>query len=167
MVILMALWMSLGFAVDDVSVMTEDKFLDHLFGGFLVGTLLTGIVCLVFTRFISKVVYFPARYWVTPLFILTIWAVVASRYYAYLYEDILTLGLFGILGFIMTKYKFSRPAFLMAFILAERFEGSFLQTIGIFEFEELIVRPIFVSLILISIAIVVWKLRSKHKISYT
>jgi len=167
MVILMALWMSLGFHVDNIELMTSDKFINHIFGGFLVGTLLTGIVCLVFTRYISKVVYFPARYWVTPLFLLTIWAVVASRYYVYLYEDILTLGIFGVLGFVMSKYKFSRPAFLMSFILAERFEGSFYQTIGIFEISELIVRPIFVTLIFASIGLVIWKLRSKHKLSYT
>ncbi|SVD96896.1 uncharacterized protein METZ01_LOCUS449750, partial [marine metagenome] len=148
MAILMALWMSLGFNVDDVDVMINDKFLNHIFSGFMVGTLLTGIVCLVFTRYISKVVYFPARYWVTPLFLLTIWAVVASRYYAFLYEDILTLGIFGVLGFVMFKYKFSRPAFLMSYILAERFESSFFQTIGLFEFSTLIDRPIFVSLIL-------------------
>ena len=79
----------------------------------------------------------------------------------------MTLGIFGVLGFVMSKYKFSRPAFLMSFILAERFEGSFYQTIGIFEISELIVRPIFVTLIFASIGLVIWKLRSKHKLSYT
>ena len=69
---------------------------------------------------------------------LTIWAVLASRFYASVYEDLTMLVVFGIIGMICKYGKFSRPALLMSYILFPRIEGSYLQLSNVFFYDDIV-----------------------------
>ena len=135
--ILMALWLYVGFEVGNSSIMNDQAFISHLLGGYMLGTLFAGILMIAFARQCTKIVYFPARYWMPPMLALTIWAVLASRYYVNVWEDLLMLCVFGIIGFMCRHWKFSRPGLLMAYILFERIETSIYQLTGIFFWKDL------------------------------
>ena len=54
---------------------------------------------------------------------------------------------FSVLGILCKKFKFSRPAMLMGFILADRIESLTLQMFNLYTFEKLMDRPIFLGLV--------------------
>tara|TARA_B110000977_G_C11044043_1_gene479904 strand:- start:59 stop:1495 length:1437 start_codon:yes stop_codon:yes gene_type:complete len=128
---LMALWVYLGFEVGSTTLLEDTKFIDHLFWGYMLGTGISGFLMIWFARHVSKILYINPLYWAIPMMVLIVWSVLASNGYISLWEDIFMLILFGLLGMIMKNYKFSRPAFLMSFILFPRIESSLIQLQGL------------------------------------
>jgi len=102
------------------------------------GTFFAGVLMLVFARWCCKIVYINPLYWIPPMLALTIWAVLASRFYASVYEDLTMLVVFGIIGMICKYGKFSRPALLMSYILFPRIEGSYLQLSNVFFYDDIV-----------------------------
>ena len=133
--IIMALFMYVGFEMGTMEIINDTKFIDHLYWGYMLGTALAGIILLLFARHVSKIVYLKPIYWVPVMTILTIWAVLASNYYVTVTEDLILLTFFSVIGYYMKKYEFSRPAFLIAYFLAERLEASFMQITQLY-FED-------------------------------
>jgi TctA family transporter len=82
------------------------------------------------------------------------------------WEDLAMLAVFSVIGFTMRHYKFSRPAMLIGYILAEKVEGLTLQITGLYTVETLIIRPIFMSLIVCIIGIFVYSIMRKGRIDY-
>ena len=82
------------------------------------------------------------------------------------WEDFAILVLCSILGVACKKYKFSRPSLLIGFILADRIEALSLQIFSIYNIETLLGKPIFVCLILLTIAMFVYGLIKKDKLDY-
>tara|TARA_B000000557_G_C20396560_1_gene284542 strand:- start:63 stop:515 length:453 start_codon:yes stop_codon:yes gene_type:complete len=91
---------------------------------------------LAFARQCSKIVYINPLYWIPPMLGLTIWAVLASRYYNTVWEDLSILLIFGVIGLICKNWKFSRPALLMSYILFPRLEEGYLQLTGVFFWDD-------------------------------
>lgn len=133
--IIMALFLYVGFEMGSMQVIEDTKFTHHLYWGYMLGTVISGIVLLIFARQVSKVVYIKPIYWVPVMGALTIWSVLAARYYSTMYEDLIMLTIFSILGWYMRKYEFSRPAFLIAFFLAERLEAGLYQMQSLYFWE--------------------------------
>ena len=142
--IVMALFMYLDFELGTPDLIYDPKFFDSLFIGFMGATILVCIFCLVFTRYIALITYLP--YWVYgPLLLAFLtWACVQ---YTGGWEDYAVLLGFSVLGILCKKFKFSRPAMLMGFILADRIESLTLQMFNLYTFEKLIDRPIFLGLV--------------------
>lgn len=134
--LLMALWLYIGFEVGSSVILNDEQFINHMLGGYMIGTLLAGVLMLFFARQCSKIVYINPLYWIPPMLGLTIWAVLASRYYNSVWEDLTVLLIFGIIGFICKNWKFSRPALLMSYILFPRIEEGYLQLTGIFFWDD-------------------------------
>jgi len=135
--LLMALWLYVGFEVGSPYIMDDTQFMNSLLGGYMFGTFFAGVLMLVFARWCCKIVYINPLYWIPPMLALTIWAVLASRFYASVYEDLTMLVIFGIIGMIAKYGKFSRPALLMSYILFPRIEGSYLQLSNVFFYDDI------------------------------
>ena len=82
------------------------------------------------------------------------------------WEDLVILIAFSLLGIGAKRYKFSRPAMLMAFILADKVEGLTLQVINLYTIEQLITRPIFIAIMLASLGLLVYSIKRKGRIEY-
>jgi TctA family transporter len=130
--ILMALWIYVGFEVGDLSVMEDTKFLTHLFGGYMVGTVIAGILMIVLARYLSRLMEVKLAYWMVPLGLLIIWSILSSRHYVTVQEDLILLTVFSYIGYLCKSFKFSRPALLMAYVLFEKLEGTFYMMKGIY-----------------------------------
>ena len=82
------------------------------------------------------------------------------------WEDLLMLGIFSIIGFSCKYFKFSRPALLIGYILAEKVEGLTLQITGLYTLETLITRPIFMFLVVTIIGVFTYSIIRKGKVDY-
>lgn len=172
--IAMSLWLYVGFEVGTSEIMEDEKFIDHLFGGYMLGTLIAGFIMLLFARHLSKIVYYPIKYWLPPMFLLTIWAVLSSRHYVSVQEDLVLLTILGMLGLLLKRYKFSRPAFLMSFILFDKVESSLYQMYGIYFYDGNYLNnsiwgdhSIMTSCLLLSIFLVIYGIFNKNKLEYS
>jgi len=167
---LMALWVYLGFDVGTTVLLEDTKFIDHLFWGYMLGTGISGFLMIWFARHVSKILYINPLYWAIPVMVLIVWSVLASNGYISLWEDIFMLILFGLLGTIMKNYKFSRPAFLMSFILFPRIESSLIQMQGLYFYNGVYItnsiwweHPILTVCILLSVSLILYGILKKDR----
>lgn len=162
--IVMALFMYLDFELGTPDLVYDDRFFSSMFIGFMGATVLVAVICLIFTRWIALITYVP--YWVYgPLLIIfVVWACVQ---YTGGWEDYVILALCSILGITAKYFKFSRPAMLIGFILADRIESLSIQMTTLYNIDKLLERPIFLSLCALVIMVFVYGVFfNKRKIDY-
>ena len=162
--IVMALFMYLDFELGTPDLVYDDRFFSSMFIGFMGATVLVAVICLIFTRWIALITYVP--YWVYgPLLIVfVVWACVQ---YTGGWEDYLILALCSILGLTAKYFKFSRPAMLIGFILADRIESLSIQMTTLYNLDKLLERPIFLTLCVLVIMVFVYGVFfNKRKIDY-
>ena len=162
--ILMAIFATVGFDLGSYDMAQDDKFFDSMSFGFMWATLITGIICLFSTKYIAKIAAVPYKYYFPILLVFITWACVQ---YTGGWEDYVTLLIFTCFGITMKKIKFSRPALLIGFILAARFEGLSLQLFSVYTIEKLLTRPIFIGLMLMAIALLVWGIKRKSEMEFS
>ena len=118
---------------------------------------------MLFTRYISAITRVPYKYYFPILFIFITWACVQ---YTGGWEDYFILAVCSVLGILCKKYKFSRPAMVIGFILAERVEALTLQMTSLYSIDQLVTRPIFVVLLLLTTCVFAWGITTKRRLSY-
>ena len=116
------------------------------------------------TKYIAKIATVPYKYYFPILLGFVTWACVQ---YTGGWEDYALLAVFTALGLLMKKFKFSRPSMLIGFILAYKFEALTIQLTSIYTFERLIDRPIFLTLIILSVSLFVWGLFRKSEMEFS
>lgn len=162
--IVMALFMYLDFELGTPDLVYDDRFFSSLFIGFMGATVLVAILCLMFTRWIALITYVP--YWIYgPLLLIFVtWACVQ---YTGGWEDYVMLILCSLLGICAKRFKFSRPAMLIGFILAGRIESLSVQMFSIYDLDKLLQRPIFLTLCLAVVLVFVYGVfYNKRKIDF-
>jgi TctA family transporter len=161
--VIMALFMYLGFELGTPDLAQDNRFFDSLTFGFMWATVLVGVFCLLFTRYISAITRVPYKYYFPLLLLFITWACVQ---YTGGWEDYFILSVCSVLGILCKKYKFSRPAMVIGFILAERVEALTLQMTSLYSIDQLVTRPIFVILLLLTTGVFAWGITTKRRLSY-
>lgn len=159
--VLMGLFLFMGFDLGSPDLMMDTKFFTSMSIGFLAATLVVGVLALVFVNLVCKITAIPYIYYFPLLLAMIVWA---SMQYTGGWEDLAILCIFSVLGFAMKSYKYSRPAFLVAFILADKVEKLSIQLFTIYNWEMLNNRYLFfVLLILVGITFIYSLLKGKIK----
>jgi len=161
--VLMALFMYLGFELGTPDLAYDTRFFDSLTFGFMWATVIVGLICVAFNKYVAKITYVPYIYYFPLLVIFIVWACVQ---YTGGIEDYIILILCTILGVLAKKFKFSRPAMLMAFILADKVEALTIQITSLYTIETLLQRPLFIGLIVAIICLFSYGLFRKNKLEY-
>lgn len=161
--VLMGLFMYLDFELGTIDLAADDKFFDSLTFGFMWATVIVGILCIVFTRYIAMIAYIPYKYYFPLLVAFIVWACVQ---YTGGWEDYAILAIMTVIGLLAKKYKFSRPAMLMAFILSDRVESLTVQMFSLYNVDRLLDRPIFLGLCALIIVVFVWGILRRGKLEY-
>ena len=161
--VLMGLFMYLDFELGTIDLAADDKFFDSLTFGFMWATVIVGILCIVFTRYIAMIAYIPYKYYFPLLVAFIVWACVQ---YTGGWEDYVILAIMTVIGLLAKKYKFSRPAMLMAFILSDRVESLTIQMTTLYNVDRLLDRPIFLGLCALIIVVFVWGILRRGKLEY-
>ena len=160
--VLLALFMTLGFELGTPDLAYDMRFFDSLTFGFMWATILVGIICITFNKYISMISYVRYRYYFPALVVFITWA---CAQYTGGWEDYAILILCSVLGVFCKEYKYSRPALLMAFILAAKVEALTIQMTTLYTIETLMTRPIFIILIITIIALATLSIK-KNKLEY-
>ena len=161
--VLMGLFMYLDFELGTIDLAADDKFFDSLTFGFMWATVIVGILCIVFTRYIAMIAYIPYKYYFPLLVAFIVWACVQ---YTGGWEDYAVLAIMTVIGLLAKKYKFSRPAMLMAFILSDRVEALTIQMTRLYDIDRLLDRPIFLVLVALIVIVFVWGILRRGKLEY-
>ncbi len=161
--VLMSLFMYLNIELGSIELINDAKFFNSMSFSFIVSTALTGIVCLVLSKYVALITYVPYKYYFPILFSIIVWA---SVQYTGGWEDFVILILMGIVGLLAKKFKFSRPSLLIGFILADRIEKLSWQTFKIYDWEALLMRPIFLIICLLIVIIIVLGLKNSNRIDF-
>ena len=161
--VLLGLFMTLGFELGVPDLAYDDRFFDSLTFGFMWATVIVGVLCLVFNRYIAKITYVPYVYYFPFLVAFIVWACVQ---YTGGIEDYIILALCTVLGIFAKKYKFSRPAMLMAFILAGKIEALTIQMTTLYTLDRLFDRPMFIGLVVAILLLFAYGVSRKNKLEY-
>jgi TctA family transporter len=187
--------LSLGTDIMNESLMNNTKFFDALSFGFLAGTLITGIICLYLMKYLTAIAYVPYKYYFPILVAFIVWAVYTAGFGVYGLENVFLLGVFTLVGLVMKKWWFSRPALMIGFILGDKIELLGMQFINMFnvggypllkltefftgetigsgrlslalrEGKDVLEHPVFVVVSILILVVLVWGFKNKGKIDY-
>jgi TctA family transporter len=162
--ILLALFMYLGFELGTPDLVEDMKFFNSLTIGFMGATILVYMVCMFSTQHIAKLVNAPKIVYIPVLFMFIVWACVQ---YTGGWEDYVMLGICSLLGISMAKFKFSRPALVIGFILADRIDALSIQLNTLYTIEQLVTRPLFIILVILILATSYFGVFNRNKLEYT
>ena len=161
--VLMALFMYLGFELGTPDLAYDTEFFDSMTFGFMWATVIVGIICIIFNKYIALISYVPYKYYFPFLVAFIVWACVQ---YTGGWEDYIIIVICCALGYFAKHYKFSRPAMLMAFILASKLEALTIQLTALYDFTSLISRPIFLVLIICVLSLFVYGVSKRNTLEY-
>lgn len=162
--IMMAICMYFGMELGSPQVLKDDTFFWSLGGAFVASTILAFFLAMFTTRIVVKLLEIP--YWIYAVIILSI-IVWSCMEYTGTINDLYILILCSILGLICKYTKISRPAVMVAFVLVEKLENYIQQTQALYTVNELLTRPIFVTLIATAIGILLYSIfRSNRGLAY-
>ena len=161
--ILMSLFMYLNIELGTPDIGEDTELFTSMTFGFLGATIIVALICMFLIKPISKLAAVPYKYYFPFLLALIVFT---SMQYTGGWEDLLMLGIFSIIGFSCKYFKFSRPALLIGYILAEKVEGLTLQITGLYTLETLITRPIFMFLVVTIIGVFTYSIIRKGRIDY-
>ena len=163
--IMMAVCMYFGMELGSPQLLNDSTFAWSLGASFLVATVICFVVCMFTTRWIVRILELP--YWIYAMLIFSV-IVWSCLQYSGTWNDIYILIICSALGLICTHWKFSRPAILIAYILAEKLENYSQQALTLYSWSDLLGRPVFVVLITASVLVISWSLLRKNRgIEYT
>ena len=161
--ILMGLFLYIGIDLGSPETFYDDKLFDSMAFAFLLGTLITALICYVLAYYSSYLAKLPYKYYFPFILVVIVWA---TLQYTGGWEDIAVLTIFSIVGIIAKKYKFSRPALLIGFLLSDRIYSLTYQLTTLHTIHDLITRPIFIFIVLSIMSILYWSLTKRIKLDY-
>jgi len=163
--VMMAICMYFGIELGTPALLNDTTFIYSMAVAFLVSTILAFFIAIFTTRLVVRILEIP--YWIYALVIsvILLWS---STQYTGTMNDIYILVLCSMLGLVCKFTGISRPAIMVAFILAPRLENYSQQALTLYTVTDLLQRPLFLSLIIAAIALFVYSLMSKNsRITYT
>ena len=153
--VMMAICVYFGMELGSPALLNDHNFFWALGGAFIASTILVLFIAMFTTKIIVKLLEIP--YWIYATIILGV--IVWSCFeYTGTMNDLYILILCSLLGVICKYAGISRPAVMVAFILIDRLEKYSLQTSALYKFEDLVTRPLFMSLIMIAIGVVIYSI---------
>lgn len=161
--VLLSLFAYLNFELGSIDLLQDEKFFSSLTFGFMYGSIIVAIICLLAMPWISRLAQIPFIYYAPVLFAFIVWSCVQ---YTGGWEDYLILFLATLLGLACKEYKFSRPALLIGFLLCERIENLTIQMTDLYTLNMLMSRPLFITLTLLTLGVFSWGLLRKSQLDY-
>lgn len=163
--IMMAICMYFGIELGSPELVSDKDFAWSLVAGFVGGTILVAVFSIFLMKQIIKLLSVP--YWIYATVIMIV-IIYANMQYTGTWRDLAILLICSLLGIILKYFDLSRPAVLVTFVIAERLENYSQQTLILYDWSELITRPIFMLCVFLSAYIVVRSIRSRNLgIEYT
>lgn len=162
--VLLSLFAYLNFELGSIDLLYDEKFFSSLTFGFMYGSIIVAVVCLLAMPLVASFAQIPFVYYAPFLLTFVIWSCVQ---YTGGWEDYLMVFLASLLGILCKSWKFSRPALLLGFMLSERIENLTIQMFDLYTLESAVIRPLFSALIVSSIGVFLWGFLKKSRLEYS
>jgi putative tricarboxylic transport membrane protein len=162
--IIIALFLLVGIELGSPSLLNDLSFFDNLASSYMWSLLLSFVLGLFFIRYAVRITNLPFSYYFWPVMALLVWS---SVQYTGYWEDYVFFAMCCAFGLALRKYKFSRAALVIGYVLADRLEGTFLQYSKLYDFTDIFTRPISGSLMALTfVAIIYGVFFNKTRIKY-
>lgn len=115
-------------------------------------------LCFLLAKHLAKITLIPFV-WIAPFLVVAI--SFATLQINRDPRDLLLVLLFGAVGVFMRRFGFSRPAFLIGFVLQGNLERAFYQTSQLYTLGSFLTRPIVLLLIVVVATVLIGSLRSQ------
>lgn len=161
--ILMALFMYLDFEMGTLALAADATFFGMMSVGFIAGTLITGLICLLVVHYITYIAYIPYKYYFPFLITIIMWA---TLQYTGGWEDIAMLCGFTIVGMLAKKFNFSRPSLLIGFILSDKILNLSYQMMSLYSIGMIFSRPLFLGIMMLAMIILYVGIKNKNRLEY-
>jgi TctA family transporter len=138
-VTIMALFMMVGIELGTPTMLNDLSFFDNLATSYMFSLLLSFVLGIFFIRYAVQITNLPFSYYFWPVMCLLLWA---SVQYTGYWEDYVVFFVCCLLGLLLKKIKFSRAAFIIGFVLADRLYLSSLHYSKLYDFMDIFTRPI-------------------------
>ena len=153
--IIMSLFIMVGLELGTPALLADTKFFSTLFSSYMWSMLITFVLAMFFIRWATLITRIPFRYYFWLLMALILWSCV--QYTGY-WEDYAMFALCCVVGVLFRYFKLSRAALIIGFVLSHRIENTFLQYSTLYNWSDIILRPISGIIILVAIAALIYGL---------
>jgi len=152
-VVVMSLLATVGLQLGSPKLLTNPTFFNALSFGYMASMFLTFFISLWFIKYATLITRIQFKYWAMPLLAMIVWSCVD---YTGGWEDYAVLFFMTAIGFSLKYFKISRVSFLIGFVLAHKLELITKQFTTLYQFSDLLHRPISIVLITISVIIAIY-----------
>jgi putative tricarboxylic transport membrane protein len=118
----------------------------------VIGNVIAGLLCLTFVRPFARLTTVRASLLVPPILVVSLFGAFSTTNHV---ADVLVAVAFGIVGYLMKEYGYSRATLLIGFVLGSLLERNYLLSMRLFGLEFLL-RPITLGLIVLGVVVLVW-----------
>ncbi len=161
--ILMGLFLYLGIDLGSPDTFYDKKLFDSMAFAFLLGTLITAVVCYALAYFAGWVTKVPYIYYFPFIIATILWA---TLQYTGGWEDVAVLVIFSCIGLLCKKFQVSRPALLIGFLLSDRIYSLSYQMSTLHKITDLATRPIFLTIMVCVVLLTYWGITKRSRIDY-
>ena len=130
---------------------------------FLLGTLITAVVCYALAYFAGWVTKVPYIYYFPFIIATILWA---TLQYTGGWEDVAVLVIFSCIGLLCKKFQVSRPALLIGFLLSDRIYSLSYQMLTLHKITDLATRPRFLTIMVCVVLLTYWGITKRSRIDY-
>lgn len=162
--VVMALFMYVGLEMGSPALLTDMTFFNVLTSSYMGSLVIAFILSVVFIRYAVNIMRMPFKYYFWPLLAVIVWS---CAQYTGGWEDYAVFTLCAVLGLVFKYLKISRASVVIGFVLADRVEMLSRQFFSLYEFSDLLGRPISVTLLTVAVAAAIYGiLFNKSKVEY-
>ena len=161
--ILMALFLYIGIDLGSPDTFYDTKLFDSLTYAFLLGTVITAVICYGLAYFAGWVTRVPYVYYFPFIIATIVWA---TLQYTGSWQDIAMLAICSALGLLCKRFQVSRPALLIGFLLSDRIYSLTYQLKTLHTINDLITRPVFIVIVICVVALTYWGITKRSRIDY-
>lgn len=129
----MAICMYFGMEIGQPSLLDDTEFTNALLLGYVFGTIGVALLSVVLYKYIIKILEVP--YWIYATFILAV-IIYANMQYTGGWEDLALLGILSAIGVVLKYFNVSRPAILVAYVVAFKIDEYFWGTLQIYGYKQ-------------------------------
>jgi putative tricarboxylic transport membrane protein len=129
----MAICMYFGMEIGQPTLLQDDNFTNSLLMGYIFGTIGVALLSVILYKWIIKILEVPYWIYATIIIGIIIWA---NMQYTGGWEDFALLMILSAIGVVLKHFNVSRPAVLVAYVVAFKIDEYFWGTLQIYGYKQ-------------------------------
>ena len=129
----MAICMYFGMEIGQPTLLQDNNFTNSLLMGYIFGTIGVALLSVILYKWIIKILEVPYWIYATVIIAIIIWA---NMQYTGGWEDFALLMILSAIGVVLKYFNISRPAVLVAYVVAFKIDEYFWGTLQIYGYKQ-------------------------------